>query len=457
MFNLHTRTRKTTGSAPLYTRLRFGHTNKWVCLNLMVDINTWNRLDKTTTKLQNFLDKHNLTKKLVEIEFGIKELKKKNIYSLGTVQQLVEDISLKEQRLEMLERERIKREVVESVEKSVSNYVNIFVQGIEDGSIRNMKGEYYGDGTIKVWRQFRRILFDFIEICPFTWNTIDQTLINRFITYLERDCDYLKKTRNKYLCLFRQIISDSEKQGYHNNSIAKHLVKKLNVRDNDKTKSIYLTKEELDGLYGMRLEGTEEIVRDLFLIGTYTCQRFSDYSTINESCFGTTQNGTPVIRIQQQKTGNLVVIPILDDRLVSILTKYNYNPPTVSDQCFNRVIKQICEKLSETIPSLLHKEKTLLKKSEKEKEENGKCVYERDRRGNVYKPKWMLVCSHTCRRTGITLMYLSKRSDGTPRYSTLQMMSISGHTDEKTFRDYIKLSLDERAEGVKLSSTDGMF
>ena len=37
------------------------------------------------------------------------------------------------------------------------------------------------------------------------------------------------------------------------------------------------------------------------------------------------------------------------------------------------------------------------------------------------------------------------------------MMSVSGHTDEKTFREYIKLSLDERAEGVKLSSTDGMF
>lgn len=423
----------------------------------MVDINTWDRLDKTPIKLQNFLDKNGLTKKLVEIEFGIKELKRKELYSWGTVVQLVEDVSLREQRLEILERERIKKEVIERVEKSVSNYVSQFVQGIEDGSIRNMKGEYYGNGTIKVWRQFKRILFDFIDICPFTWETIDQTLINKFITYLERDCDYLKKTRNKYLGLFRQIISDSEKQGYHNNSISKHLVKKLIVRDNDKTKNIYLTKEELDGLYNMSLEGTEDIVRDLFLIGTYTCQRFSDYSNLNESCFGTTQNGTRVIRIQQQKTGNMVVIPILDERLEKILTKYDYNPPCVTDQCFNRVIKHICEKLSKTIPSLSKKEKTLLKKSEKEKEERGLCEYERDRRGNVYKPKWMLVCSHTCRRTGITLMYLSKRPDGTPRYSTLQMMSISGHTDEKTFRDYIKLSLDERAETIKLSSLDGMF
>ena len=63
----------------------------------------------------------------------------------------------------------------------------------------------------------------------------------------------------------------------------------------------------------------------------------------------------------------------------------------------------------------------------------------------------MLMYSHTCRRTGITLMYMSKK------YSTLQMMSVSGHTEEKTFRDYIRLSLDEMSETVKLSSSDGMF
>ena len=37
------------------------------------------------------------------------------------------------------------------------------------------------------------------------------------------------------------------------------------------------------------------------------------------------------------------------------------------------------------------------------------------------------------------------------------MMYVSCYNDEKAFREYIKLSLDERAEGVKLSATDGMF
>ena len=54
-------------------------------------------------------------------------------------------------------------------------------------------------------------------------------------------------------------------------------------------------------------------------------------------------------------------------------------------------------------------------------------------------------------------MYLFIRTDGTPRYSTLQMTSVSGHKDERTFRDNVKLSLDEFVEEVAKSSCDGMF
>ena len=48
-------------------------------------------------------------------------------------------------------------------------------------------------------------------------------------------------------------------------------------------------------------------------------------------------------------------------------------------------------------------------------------------------------------------MFLSRK------YTIPQMMSVSGHKDERTFRDYVKLSLDEFAEEVAKSSCDGMF
>ncbi len=48
-------------------------------------------------------------------------------------------------------------------------------------------------------------------------------------------------------------------------------------------------------------------------------------------------------------------------------------------------------------------------------------------------------------------MYLSKK------YTVPQMMSVSGHKDERTFLDYVKLSLDEKAEELFKLSADGMF
>ena len=88
---------------------------------------------------------------------------------------------------------------------------------------------------------------------------------------------------------------------------------------------------------------------------------------------------------------------------------------------------------------------------EKQAEEREIRKLERDSQGNVLKPRYQLISTHSTRRGGITLMWLSKK------YSVAQMMSVSGHKDERTFRDYVKLSLDEFAEEVAKSSCDGMF
>lgn len=68
----------------------------------------------------------------------------------------------------------------------------------------------------------------------------------------------------------------------------------------------------MEAMYNMKLDGFEETVRDMFLIGCYTAQRFSDFSSIHSSCIGKTAKGVDVIRMEQ-KTGNMVVIPISDD------------------------------------------------------------------------------------------------------------------------------------------------
>ena len=92
-----------------------------------------------------------------------------------------------------------------------------------------------------------------------------------------------------------------------------------------------------------------------------------------------------------------------------------------------------------------------MKKQEKQAEERESRTFERDSQGNVLKPRWQLISTHTARRSGTTNMFLSRK------YTIPQMMSVSDHKDERTFKNYVKLSLDEFAEEVAKSSCDGMF
>lgn len=48
-------------------------------------------------------------------------------------------------------------------------------------------------------------------------------------------------------------------------------------------------------------------------------------------------------------------------------------------------------------------------------------------------------------------MYLSGK------YTVQQMMSVSGQKDQRTFQDYVKLSMDELAEMVAKLRFEGMF
>ena len=43
------------------------------------------------------------------------------------------------------------------------------------------------------------------------------------------------------------------------------------------------------------------------------------------------------------------------------------------------------------------------------------------------------------------------------KFSTRQIMSVSGHKKEETFLKYIRLSLDEKADDVADAASNGLF
>ena len=456
MGNYFLRTKKEKGTASVYLRVqkRNPKLNILICSKVSVDIQQWDKVTQDVAKWNDYCktqDGRKVKETLDSISSAIDNLISQGIYDKARIDEVVEDVVFREERErqriqeeeERQEQERlrlIKEQEEEARKADVILFLENFLEGIKNGRIKN-GAENYTLNTCKVWSNFLGILKRFIQIYPFTWKDINKALADRFVSFMEKN-GYMVTSINKYIICFKAMIQNAMDQELHNNLIALRAFSKKKIQETDKAKEIYLTKAELQALYEMPLEGLKDKVRDVFLVGCYTCQRFSDYARLEKENFTTTAKGTKVVRIVQEKTGNDVVIPILNDNLLHIAEKYGYDIPKVNDVILNRYIKQILKELSSTVPSLARKERTLLTMKEREKEKQGLVSFERDNKENVIKPRYELVSSHTARRSGITNLYLSGNFD------TYQMMSISGHRDEKTFYEYIKLSSDEVADSI---------
>ena len=456
MSNYFLRTKKEKGTASVYLRVqkRNPKLNILVCSKVSVDIQQWDKVTQDVAKWNDYCktqDGRKVKETLDSISSAIDNLISQGIYDKARIDEVVEAVVFREERErqriqeeeERQEQERlrqIKEQEEEARKADVILFLENFLEGIKNGRIKN-GAENYTLNTCKVWSNFLGILKRFIQIYPFTWKDINKALADRFVSFMEKN-GYMVTSINKYIICFKAMIQNAMDQELHNNLIALRAFSKKKIQETDKAKEIYLTKAELQALYEMPLEGLKDKVRDVFLVGCYTCQRFSDYARLEKENFTTTAKGTKVVRIVQEKTGNDVVIPILNDNLLHIAEKYGYDIPKVNDVILNRYIKQILKELSSTVPSLARKERTLLTMKEREKEKQGLVSFERDNKENVIKPRYELVSSHTARRSGITNLYLSGNFD------TYQMMSISGHRDEKTFYEYIKLSSDEVADSI---------
>ncbi len=421
MGNYFLRTKKEKGTASVYLRVqkRNPKLNILVCSKVSVDIQQWDKVTQDVAKWNDYCktqDGRKVKETLDSISSAIDNLISQGIYDKARIDEVVEAIVFREERErqriqeeeERQEQERlrqIKEQEEEARKADVILFLENFLEGIKNGRIKN-GAENYTLNTCKVWSNFLGILKRFIQISPFTWKDINKALADRFVSFMEKN-GYMVTSINKYIICFKAMIQNAMDQELHNNLIALRAFSKKKIQETDKAKEIYLTKTELQALYEMPLEGLKDKVRDVFLVGCYTCQRFSDYARLEKENFTKTAKGTKVVRIVQEKTGNDVVIPILNDNLLHIAEKYGYDIPKVNDVILNRYIKQILKELSSTVPSLARKERTLLTMKEREKEKQG------------------LV-----------------------NFDTYQMMSISGHRDEKTFYEYIKLSSDEVADSI---------
>lgn len=302
--------------------------------------------------------------------------------------------------------------------ESLTDYIARYVREMENGTRLNIHKLRYGYSTVKNYRGF---IIQFEEFCKarrkrYDFNDIDIKFYDDFVAWFTAK-DYSINTIGRHVKELKIIMRAAREEGLHDNGTVEN--RKFRVLTAE-VENIYLTESEIKAIAVLDLSGDKhkDIARDIFLVGCYTAQRFSDYSTINEGNIRTLESGQQVIDLKQQKTGNHVVIPIRPE-LQAILDKYRNQLPKSYEQKVNKFIKEVAREAG-----IIEKiEISYVEKGEQKTRIVEKCD---------------LVKTHTARRSGATNMYLA----GIP---SIAIMKITGHKTEKEFMKYIKISEEQNA------------
>ncbi len=333
-----------------------------------------------------------------------------NGYGRITVKELKEQLDLKSGRTEP-EKEKSPLTFFEFVDRELADMQS---QGMKRSSFQPYK--LHTD----ILRDFAR------EEGGFLFEDVDWNLRLRLIDWLAKRGVQVSYG-NKTLSILRQFMERARRKKLHTNTKYQGSGWLITQKKASST-PVVLNMEELQTLAELNLTGYLKKVRDLFLIGAGTGQRFSDYSRYTPAHFYRTIKGIPILSVIAQKTDIPAKIPLnIFPWLLPILEAYEYTSPDLSMQKLNEGLKILGEKAGFD-EQVLVVEQFMGRKARVEKR---------------YVPKCELISSHTCRRSFATNFYKMG-------YTLAQIMPMTGHTTESQLRSYIGIDAEENAERIAL-------
>lgn len=267
--------------------------------------------------------------------------------------------------------------------------------------------------TIKSYVTTRNFLLDFESHSNYklAFETIDNIFFEKLqdYTFLER------KNKNSYLAFIVKVLNTfmnwAHDKEYHDNL----KFKKFKVRK-DETEIIYLTMDELMTLYNFKFDSNRlSQVRDVYCFNCFTGLRISDTAALKDSNI---KNEHITLTIQKTRATN-TKIP-LNQFSKAILQKYKdtiHEPlPIISQQKFNKYIKECCQKAGINTPTTITR-------------------FIGQKRTDKTVPKHELITSHTARKTFVTNSLILGMNQ-------MVVRNITGHKKEDSFRRYVKIADD---------------
>ncbi len=335
----------------------------------------------------------------------------------------------------------IKKEEMEDVvfaalgkkRKKISGFVADFKKMLEDMRSGNMlkprDHTRYKEDTIINYANVLQYLQIFSEETGtnLTYD-IDEEWVNSFIVWLTKpkkldkrhvnggrkrmlDIGYSKNSIAMIVGNLKSFLSHMYKVKKHKSLFFKDDVFNLSREDAD-TEALNL--EEVEILYSLTLPPHQDRARDVFVFACWVGLRSEDLQQINEY-----KLKGKYFEFDTEKTGARVIIPA-NPMAKAIYDKYNGNMPVFkNNNNLNEHIKNICNLAGFNEPCLVVMTRGGVKT---------KTYYE----------KWDMISIHSARRSFATNAYRA----GIP---TLSIMKITGHTTERSFMKYIRISKMENA------------
>jgi len=274
------------------------------------------------------------------------------------------------------------------------------------------------DSTLKRYEYFKKNLLEFQVYSnrKITFESITQSFYNDFLNFSIVEKKQSANTLHRNIGLFKTFLHWS----YKNKKTTNYEFIEFVKPKKQPTTEIALNIEQVTEIFNFELSNNKRLekVRDVFLIGCLTGQRFSNFKNFsNKDIVGNT-----ILVPDCKNKEKLLSIPLLKVTK-DILDKYDYNLPIITNQKFNEYIKEVFELID-------------FKMNTKRIRRYGKEIKEE----NI--PFYKRISSHTARRSFITIML----NQGVP---AKVIMSITGHTSLPVFISYYKPDDDFKIKSME--------
>ena len=291
--------------------------------------------------------------------------------------------------------------------QSKDDFFRIYDEFIEEKE-NDFSGNAISNSTLKRYKCNKTLLEDFEKKAKhkLSLGKFDEKTFNKFLKFCVENREHSANTVHRNIGLLKTFLLWAFNKKYSFNNSFLNFKKPPKFR----TDEIALNIEQVEEIYAHDFSKNKkfERVRDLFVFGCVTGMRFGNYSTISKNDV----QGDFIRVIDLKSKSKNLSIP-LNNISKSILEKYEYQLPNISNQKMNEYIKEVFKELK-----FIDEIKKTMKYGDQLVEINSE-FYKR-------------ISSHTARRSFITIMKNKRVPDKV-------IMSYTGHTSLDDYSTLISL------------------